>query len=90
MAPSSLYCTATSQSLQGKHHGHDPPLLCQRARRSAQLLDRPLCRAWRLGSCNPGLNMNMLDTVLSACAIVALVVRLALFLRPAKRPGKAA
>jgi len=34
--------------------------------------------------------MDMLDTVLSACALVALVVRLALFLRPAKRPGKAA
>jgi hypothetical protein len=34
--------------------------------------------------------MNMLDTVLSVCALTALVVRLALFLRPAKRPGKAA
>lgn len=34
--------------------------------------------------------MNMLDTILSAGALVALVVRLALFLRPAKRPNKAA
>lgn len=34
--------------------------------------------------------MPMLDTVLSTCALVALVVRLALFLRPAKRPSKAA
>jgi hypothetical protein len=34
--------------------------------------------------------MTMLDTVLSACAIVALVVRLALFLRPAKGLRKAA
>lgn len=32
----------------------------------------------------------MLDTVLSACAIVALVVRLALFLRPARRLRKVA
>ncbi len=34
--------------------------------------------------------MDLLDTVLSACAVTALVVRLVLFLRPAKRPGKAA
>ena len=34
--------------------------------------------------------MNMLDTVLSVCALMALVVRLALFLRPAKRPRTAA
>jgi hypothetical protein len=29
--------------------------------------------------------MNALDTVLSLCALAALVVRLAMFLRPAKR-----
>lgn len=90
MAPYSLYCNATSQSLQGKYHGHDPPLLRQRARRSAQLFDRTLCRARRLGTCGAGLSMDLLDTVLSVCAHTALVVRLALFLRPAKRPGKAA
>lgn len=32
----------------------------------------------------------MLDTVLSACALMALVVRLALFLRPARRQRQAA
>jgi len=34
--------------------------------------------------------MNALDTVLSLCALAALVVRLALFLRPSKRPRQAA
>ncbi len=34
--------------------------------------------------------MVTLDTVLCTCALVALVVRLALFLRPAKRLGKTA
>jgi hypothetical protein len=34
--------------------------------------------------------MNMLDTVLMVCAPMAVVVRLALFLRPAKRVRKAA
>ena len=34
--------------------------------------------------------MNLVDTVLSVCAVMALVVRLALFLRPAKRLQKAA
>jgi hypothetical protein len=64
------------------HHDRNPPLLRQRPRRSAQLLDRTLCRARRLGSGSPGLSVHMLDTILSGCALMALVVRLALFLRP--------
>lgn len=34
--------------------------------------------------------MTALDTILSLCAVAALVVRLALSLRPAKRPRQAA
>ena len=90
MAKPRLYCNATSQSLQGIYHDCNPPLLRQRPRRSAQLLDRTVCRTWRLGSRGPGLSVNLLDTILSACALTALVVRLALFLRPARGPRKAA
>lgn len=71
-------------------HDRYPPPFRQRPRRRAQLLDRALRRTRRLGACHPGLNVTIPDTVLSICIPVALVVRLALSLRPAKRVRKEA
>ena len=87
MASASLYCNATSQifTFQEPYHDRNPPLLRQRPRRSAQLLDRTLCRTRRLGTGRPGLSMSVVDTTLIALAVLAVVARVAMLLpRPAR------